>query len=123
MGIKNDVNITQLVNQYTNELLSWASYKVSDTELAKDLVQDTFLVAVEKIDSFKGDSSPKTWLFSILKYKIIDYYRVKVKKPFSYEKQNYFLEKAISQQEKLEQKKLEIDVDSFKKSILEKIEK
>ncbi len=40
----------------------------------------------------------------------------------NYEKQNYFLEKAISQQEKLEQKKLEIDVDSFKKTILDKIE-
>ncbi len=41
----------------------------------------------------------------------------------NYEKQNYFIEKAISHQENMEHPKLEIDVDSFKKSILEKIEK
>lgn len=63
METKNDVNIIQLVNQYTDELFSWASNKVFDTEQAKDLVQDTFLAAAEKIDSFKGDSSPKTCLF------------------------------------------------------------
>ncbi len=51
MENKNEVNITQLVNQYTSDLFLWASYKVSDTELAKDLVQDTFLVAAEKIYS------------------------------------------------------------------------
>ncbi len=85
METKNDVNITQLVNQYTDELFSWASYKVSDVEQAKDLVQDTFLAAAEKFDSFKGDSSPKTWLFSILKYKIIDHYRAKVVRPYNYE--------------------------------------
>jgi len=43
------------VEDYTKELYSWAFHKVSDTELAKDLVQDTFLAAVEKIQSFKGD--------------------------------------------------------------------
>ncbi len=86
MGNQNEVNITQLVNDYTDELLSWASYKVSDIELAKDLVQDTFLAASEKFHSFKGDSSPKTWLFSILKFKIIDHYRAKVIRPFNYEK-------------------------------------
>lgn len=85
MKNQNKINIAQLVNQYTDELFSWASYKVSDTELAKDLVQDTFLAATEKFDSFKGDSSPKTWLFSILKYKIIDYYRAKVIRPFNYD--------------------------------------
>jgi len=41
----------------------------------------------------------------------------------NYEKQNYFIEKAISHQENIEHRKLEIDVDSFKKSILDKIEK
>jgi RNA polymerase sigma-70 factor (ECF subfamily) len=35
---------------------------VADTD---DIVQDTYLKAVEKLDTFKGDSSLKTWLFSI----------------------------------------------------------
>ncbi len=79
--------ITQWVNEYNQEMFTWASHKVSDSEVAKDLVQDTFLAASEKISSFKGESSPKTWLFSILKYKIIDHYRAKVKQPISYDNQ------------------------------------
>jgi RNA polymerase sigma-70 factor (ECF subfamily) len=74
-------NLTDWVDNYTGELFSWASYKVSSEEVARDLVQDTFLAAAEKIDSFKGESAPKTWLFSILNYKIIDHYRKKVKEP------------------------------------------
>jgi RNA polymerase sigma-70 factor (ECF subfamily) len=35
---------------------------VQDTE---DIVQDTYLKAAEKLDSFRGESSLKTWLFAI----------------------------------------------------------
>lgn len=38
------------------------SASVSDTE---DIVQDTYLKASEKLGSFKGESSLKTWLFAI----------------------------------------------------------
>lgn len=75
--------INKWVQLYTTDLFSWAKYKVSDDELARDFVQDTFLVAVEKYEGFKADSSPKTWLFSILNHKIIDFYRKKVKQPVS----------------------------------------
>ena len=49
--------------------------KVGNATTAEDLVQDTFLSAIRANDSFKGDSSEKTWLVAILKNKIIDYYR------------------------------------------------
>jgi RNA polymerase sigma-70 factor (TIGR02943 family) len=74
-------SITEWVEMYSTELYSWAAHKVSDSELAKDLVQDTFLAAAEKIDGFKGNSTPKTWLFSILNNKIIDFYRKKAHQP------------------------------------------
>jgi RNA polymerase sigma-70 factor (TIGR02943 family) len=77
------------VETYTAELYKWAFYKVSDSDQAKDLVQDTFLAAAEKIDTFKSESSPKTWLFSILNHKIIDYYRKRVNQPLSIENQAY----------------------------------
>ncbi|MCG8580128.1 MAG: sigma-70 family RNA polymerase sigma factor [Bacteroidales bacterium] len=82
----NTISLVNLVEQHTDELYSWALYKVSDTELAKDLVQDTFVAAAEKLDSFKGKSSPKTWLFSILNNKITDWYRKKVKQAVVMEK-------------------------------------
>jgi RNA polymerase sigma-70 factor (TIGR02943 family) len=42
-------------------------------------VQETFLAAYNKIDTFQGKSQPKTWLFSILNNKVIDYYRLSAK--------------------------------------------
>jgi RNA polymerase sigma-70 factor (TIGR02943 family) len=82
-----ETNLSQWVEDYTDGLYSWALHKLTDAELAKDLVQDTFLAAAEKFETFKGDSSPKTWLFSILNNKIIDVYRNKVKQPLSMDNQ------------------------------------
>jgi len=84
-------NIAIWVENYTHELYSWALHKVSDSEIAADLVQDTFLSVAEKIDSFKNESSPKTWLFSILNHKIIDHYRKKVRQPVQLESQSFLL--------------------------------
>ncbi len=97
-------NLQDWVNKYTDEMYSWAFFKVSDSELAKDLVQDTFLAAAEKLSSFKGKSSPKTWLFSILNFKIIDYYRAKIKRPFNTNSDSlstYFDEKGEWRKEKM----------------------
>lgn len=68
--------LEQWVNQFSDELYSWAFFKTSSKEVAEDLVQDTFMAAFHKIDSFEGKSQPKTWLFSILNNKVIDYYRL-----------------------------------------------
>lgn len=67
------------VNQFSDELFSWALYKTSSKETAEDLVQETFLAAFHKLDTFQGKSQPKTWLFSILNNKVIDYYRLSAK--------------------------------------------
>ncbi len=64
---------------YSDKLFSWAFHKTSSKEIAEDLVQDTFLSAYNKLATFQGKSQPKTWLFSILNNKIIDYYKKKSK--------------------------------------------
>ena len=68
-----------MVKLFTNDLLSYALAKVQQKEIAEDLVQDTFLSAHQSYENFKGKSNVKTWLFSILKHKIADYYRLKYK--------------------------------------------
>jgi len=73
--------LSDWVEQYTDEMCAWAFHKTSSSELARDLVQDTFLAAHEKFDGFRGQSTPKTWLYSILNHKIIDHYRKKVRQP------------------------------------------
>lgn len=58
-------------------LYSYALMKVGERATAEDLVQETFVAAIRSKDTFKGESSEKTWLVTILKNKIIDYYRKK----------------------------------------------
>jgi RNA polymerase sigma-70 factor (TIGR02943 family) len=70
---------TTWVNDFTDDLMSWAYHKTSSKETAEDLIQETFLSAFNSFDNFKNQSSPKTWLLSILNYKIIDFYRKKSK--------------------------------------------
>jgi RNA polymerase sigma-70 factor (TIGR02943 family) len=62
---------------YGDFLFSMAMLKTGNKELAEDLVQETFLSAVKAKETFKGNSSEKTWLTAILKNKIIDHYRKK----------------------------------------------
>lgn len=79
----NDQELTNWVNAYTKEMLSWAVRRTSNATVAEDLVQETFLVAAERIGSFRRDSHPRTWLFGILNNKIREYYREKSRLPIS----------------------------------------
>ena len=67
--------LSKWVESYSDELLSWAEYKLGAKNLAEDLVQDCFMAAYEAYDKFEGRSKAKTWLFAILNRKIADYYR------------------------------------------------
>ena len=69
----------QWVDRYGNELFKMAYFKLRDSSTAEDIVQETFVAAVKSAKSFRGDSSLRTWLFSILKNKIIDFFRQKYK--------------------------------------------
>ncbi|MBY0462999.1 MAG: sigma-70 family RNA polymerase sigma factor [Alphaproteobacteria bacterium] len=62
---------------YADYLYGFALVRINNIELAKDLVQETFLSALERVDSFQGLCSEKTWLTAILKNKIVDVYRKK----------------------------------------------
>lgn len=70
-------NPSSWVERFGDVLFSIALLKTNNRETAEDLVQDTFLSAIRALDNFKGESSEKTWLISILNNKIIDYYRKK----------------------------------------------
>lgn len=72
--------ITEWVRNYNDDLFRFAMRKMPDENLAADVVQNTFLAALTSYDNFKGQSSPKTWLMSILKNKIMDHYRVVYRK-------------------------------------------
>jgi len=71
------IDATKWVELYADYLYTYAYTRINDEDLAKDLVQETFLAALEKVESFKGNSSERTWLTAILKNKVIDTYRKK----------------------------------------------
>jgi RNA polymerase sigma-70 factor (ECF subfamily) len=56
-------------------LYRYARSRVADREHAEDLVQDTFLAALQSQNRFQGRATVRTWLLSILRHKIVDHYR------------------------------------------------
>ena len=69
------LNADRWVDDYGDSLFHFALARVKNKDIAEDLVQETFLAAVKSQERFKGRSSEKTWLFGILKHKVIDHYR------------------------------------------------
>lgn len=63
------------VDLYADYLFNYAVARVSDVEIAKDLVQETFFAGLKSAKNYKGDATERTWLIAILKRKIIDHYR------------------------------------------------
>lgn len=63
------------VDSYADYLFNFAVGRVSDPEVAKDLVSETFLAGLKSAKNFKGDAAERTWLIAILKRKVIDHYR------------------------------------------------
>lgn len=70
-------------------LYKYAIHKINDKELAKDLVQDTFLTALEAEMRFEQRSSERTWLTAILKYKIFRVYRGRKKRVITGENEDF----------------------------------
>jgi RNA polymerase sigma-70 factor (ECF subfamily) len=61
--------------EHRGYLLKIARLEMRDVHLAEDCVSDTLTHAYEKRASFRGDSSLRTWLTTILKNRIIDLLR------------------------------------------------
>jgi len=71
------------VDYYGDFLYRFALSRIKDPAVAEDLVQETFLAALRGRENFKGHSAGRTWLVAILKHKIVDYIRKKIREPSS----------------------------------------
>ena len=60
------------VDMHADALFRYALLKVRDSEAAEDLVQETFLAAIQSRESFQGASALRTWLIGILRHKTLD---------------------------------------------------
>ncbi|MCU0420918.1 MAG: RNA polymerase sigma factor [Cyclobacteriaceae bacterium] len=65
-AVNGDINAFQaLFADFQNQLKSYLYRLVTDRNDAEDLTHDTFVRAFDKIGTFRGESSLKTWVFQI----------------------------------------------------------
>src|SRR5690349_19404673 len=56
-------------------LMRYALAQLRDPQLAEEAVQECLVAALESIATFGGKSSLRTWLTSILRFKVVDLQR------------------------------------------------
>lgn len=70
----------ELYRSYRDRLYSFVSKRLgADKAAAEDIVQETFLAALDSLDGFRGDSQLYTWLCGIAYHKIVDFQRRQVR--------------------------------------------
>ena len=61
-------NIEEIYEEYSNTLYKYLFCLTHDEEVAEDLTQDVFAIAMDKIDTFKGQCKLSVWLCQIGKH-------------------------------------------------------
>lgn len=83
--------------KYHQDLFQFIFYMTRDPTLTEDLVQEVYIRVMRSYHSFRGDSSEKTWLFSIARNVTIDFFRSQKRKRktimqfFDFDKQRDYL--------------------------------
>ena len=70
-----DLDTRTWLEEHGDYLFSYALLSVKNTHVAEDLVQETLLAAIAAKNTFRNQSTIRTWLTGILKHKLIDYFR------------------------------------------------
>jgi RNA polymerase sigma-70 factor (ECF subfamily) len=71
----NPSDFAQSLQALRPQLLRFAQLQLRNAAWAEDAVSETLLAALEKPQSFAGQSQLKTWLIGILKHKLVDQIR------------------------------------------------
>lgn len=74
-------NIADQLDGFRADLLRFAVLQLRDRAAAEDAVQEALLAALEAAPRFDQRSQLKTWVFSILKHKIVDIIRRRSREP------------------------------------------
>ena len=68
----------EIYKEYHDKVLRYVLSKVNDFHLAEDLVSDVFVKVYEKLDTFNDKkASFSTWIYTITRNRLIDYYRTR----------------------------------------------
>ena len=68
----------QIYEEYHTKVLRYINSQVNDYYLAEDLCSDVFVKVYEKLDTFDDKKAGiSTWVFTITRNRLIDYYRTR----------------------------------------------
>ncbi len=102
---------TTIYEQYSKEVYYYLLVLCEDEQLSEELLQETFYQAIQNIHSFKGKSSPYTWLCAIAKNCYCKY--IRKNKTYCYtDKIEYFSDER--KQEEMQNKKLYQAIEKLK---------
>ncbi len=73
------IHIADEIASYRPILLRLAMLQLRDKASAEDATQDAMLAAIENQETFEGRAALRTWLISILRFKVLDALRNKKK--------------------------------------------
>ena len=74
------MEVGTIYTQFHTELLRYVKSKVRSVEDAEDILQNVFIKITSGIDKLSEDVKLKSWIFTITRNSIIDYYRVNANK-------------------------------------------
>ncbi|TFE24905.1 sigma-70 family RNA polymerase sigma factor [Cohnella luojiensis] len=63
------------MNEYGNDVWNFAFYLIRRSDAADDICQEVFIAVYEKLHTFRGESSIKSWLLTITRNKTYKYKR------------------------------------------------
>jgi RNA polymerase sigma-70 factor (ECF subfamily) len=73
---------SSLVVAYGPDVLATCIAMLRDRVAAEDVTQEVFGDALRALATFRGDSSPRTWLLSIARNRCVDYLRARKRDPW-----------------------------------------
>lgn len=65
---------------YSPRIHAFVAQKIDPSKDIEEIVQETFINALKRLSFFRGNSSLLTWMYSIARHEIADYYRKKYAK-------------------------------------------
>ena len=69
------------IEEHGDHLYRFALARVRNSDVAEDLVQETFLAALQGTCCDSGPTAEHKWMIGIIKHKIVDYFRTTAREP------------------------------------------
>lgn len=74
-GLNKDQVLTDLMSEHGKDVWKYALFLTLNPNLADDIMQEVFIKVYEKMYSYRGQATVKTWLFTITRNVVKDHWK------------------------------------------------